>query len=346
MPRTRLTGRRVRRSLLALLAATAVLLGAGLATAGPAAAAPSPNAPDEGDSKQLRAALEAAAKGHIDARNKLDNSKRRQAQLAVQLKDTEARLVGLTAQAGEVAVQSYRQGRLTAVSMLLASSGPDDFLHRAAELDMMAQRDSQRLGALAAAKAQLAESKLALDAEVREQARQVAVLARKKKDAEVALAKVSSGAGSGFNGGSSSAKPAPRNSDGSWPSESCSVDDPTPASGCITPRTLHMLQQAKAASFTRYASCHRSGGGGEHPKGRACDFSAASGGFEDRTATGGDKSYGDRLASWAKNNANRLGIMYVIWYRQIWMPNTGWRAYSGGGSPAADHTNHVHISMY
>ncbi|MCZ7435250.1 hypothetical protein O7598_02470 [Micromonospora sp. WMMC241] len=322
------------------------MLGAGLATAGPAAAAPSPNAPDEGDSKQLRAALEAAAKGHIDARNKLDNSKRRQAQLAVQLKDTEARLVGLTAQAGEVAVQSYRQGRLTAVSMLLASSGPDDFLHRAAELDMMAQRDSQRLGALAAAKAQLAESKLALDAEVREQARQVAVLARKKKDAEVALAKVSSGAGSGFNGGSSSAKPAPRNSDGSWPSESCSVDDPTPASGCITPRTLHMLQQAKAASFTRYASCHRSGGGGEHPKGRACDFSAASGGFEDRTATGGDKSYGDRLASWAKNNANRLGIMYVIWYRQIWMPNTGWRAYSGGGSPAADHTNHVHISMY
>nr|WP_245716458.1 hypothetical protein [Micromonospora humi] len=322
------------------------MLGAGLATAGPAAAAPSPNAPDEGDSKQLRAALEAAAKGHIDAQNKLDNSKRRQAQLAVQLKDTEARLVGLTAQAGEVAVQSYRQGRLTAVSMLLASSGPDDFLHRAAELDMMAQRDSQRLGALAAAKAQLAESKLALDAEVREQARQVAVLARKKKDAEVALAKVSSGSGSGFSGGSSSAKPAPRNSDGSWPSESCSVNDPTPASGCITPRTLHMLQQAKAASFTRYASCHRSGGGGEHPKGRACDFSAASGGFEDRTATGGDKSYGDRLASWAKSNANRLGIMYVIWYRQIWMPNTGWRAYSGGGSPAADHTNHVHISMY
>ncbi|MFI7212491.1 coiled-coil domain-containing protein [Micromonospora maritima] len=346
MPRTRLTGRRVRRSLLALLAATAVLLGAGLAVAGPAAAAPSPNAPDEGDSKQLRAALEAAAKGHIDAKNRLDNSKRRQAALATQLKDIEGRLVGLTAQAGEVAVQSYRLGRLNEASMLLASSGPDDFLKRAAELDMMAQRDSKRLGDLARAKAEAAESKLAIDAEVREQQKQLAVLARKKKDAEVALAKVSSGAGSGFSGGSSSARPAPRNSDGSWPSESCSVDDPTPASGCITPRTLHMLQQAKAAGYKRYASCHRSGGGGEHPKGRACDFAAATDGFEDRTATGGDKAYGDSLASWAKNNASRLGIMYVIWYRQIWMPNTGWRAYSGGGSPAADHTNHVHISMY
>ncbi|WP_089155318.1 coiled-coil domain-containing protein [Micromonospora sp. NBS 11-29] len=346
MPRTRLTGRRVRRSLLALLTATAVLLGAGLAAAGPAAAAPSPNADDEGGSKQLRAALEAAAKGHIDAKNKLDNSKRRQAALAAQLKDIEVRLVGLTAEAGEVAVQSYQQGRLTPASMLLASSGPDDFLHRAVELDMLAQRNSKRLGDLAAAKAEAAESKLAIDAEVREQQKQVTVLARKKKDAEVALAKVSSGAGAGFGGSSSSAKPAPRNSDGSWPSESCSVSDPTPADGCITPRTLHMLQQAKAAGYKRYASCHRSGGGGEHPKGRACDFAAATDGFEDRTATGGDKSYGDSLANWAKNNANRLGIMYVIWYRQIWMPNTGWRAYSGGGSPAADHTNHVHISMY
>ncbi|MBQ1044787.1 MULTISPECIES: coiled-coil domain-containing protein [unclassified Micromonospora] len=345
MPRTSPTGRRARRSLLAAFAALAVLLGSGVA-AGPAAAVPSPNAPNEGGSKQLRAALEAAAKGHIEAQNKLENSKRRQKALDTQLKDIEVRLVGLTAQAGEVAAQSYRMGRLTATSMLLASADPNDFLKRAAELDVMAQRDSKRLRELADAKAEAAEAKLAIDAEVREQAKQVAVQARKKKDAEVALAKVSSGAGSGFNGTSSSAKPAPRNSDGSWPSESCSVDDPTPASGCITPRTLHMLQQAKAAGYKRYASCHRSGGGGEHPKGRACDFSAASGGFEDKTATGGDKAYGDSLAAWAKNNANRLGIMYVIWYRQIWMPNTGWRAYSGGGSPAADHTNHVHISMY
>lgn len=265
MPRTSPTGRRVRRSLLAAFAAVAVLLGSGVA-AGPAAAVPSPNAPNEGGSKQLRAALEAAAKGHIEAQNKLENSKRRQKALAAQLTDIEGRLVGLSAQAGEVAAQSYRMGRLTATSMLLASADPNDFLKRAAELDVMAQRDSKRLRELADAKAQAAEAKLAIDAEVREQAKQVAVQARKKKDAEVALAKVSSGAGSGFNGTSSSAKPAPRNSDGSWPSESCSVDDPTPASGCITPRTLHMLQQAKSAGYKRYASCHRSGGGGEHPR--------------------------------------------------------------------------------
>jgi hypothetical protein len=332
--------------LCALLAATALLLGAGLAPAAPAFAAPSPSAPDEGDNKQLRAALDAAARGHIEAKARLDNSKRRQVALTAQLTELQGRLVGLTAQVGEVAAQSYRLGRLTPVSMLLKTADPESFLQRAADLDVMAQRDSKRLRDLTEAKAEAARAKAAIDIEIREQQKQLNVLAKKKRDAEVALAKVSSGSSSGFSGGSASARPAPRNSDGSWPAESCSVNDPTPADGCITPRTLHMLQQAQAAGYKRYVSCHRSGGDGEHPKGRACDFAAATNGFEDVSATGGDKAYGDSLANWAKNNASRLGIMYVIWYRQIWMPNTGWRSYSGGGSPAADHTNHVHISMY
>jgi hypothetical protein len=38
-------------------------------------------------------------------------------------------------------------------------------------------------------------------------------------------------------------------------------------------------------------------------------------------------------------------VMYVIWYRQIWLPNTGWRKYSATGDPAAVHTNHVHLSV-
>ncbi|WP_218105357.1 coiled-coil domain-containing protein [Micromonospora rhizosphaerae] len=321
------------------------MLGAGLAPASVAAAAPNPSAPNEGGTKQLRQALAAAAKGHIEAKARLDNSKRRQVALNGQLKQIELRLVGLNSQVGEVAAQSYRMGRLTPVSMLLKSADPGSFLQRAAELDLMAQRDGKRLRELADAKAEAARAKAAIDGEVREQQKQLAVLAKKKRDAERALAAVSSGSGSGFGGLSATAKPAPRNPDGSWPSESCSVNDPT-TSGCITPRTLHMLEQAKAAGYKRYVSCYRSGGDGEHPKGRACDFSAASGGFENVSATGGDKAYGDSLANWAKNNASRLGIMYVIWYRQIWMPNTGWRSYSGGGSPAADHTNHVHISMY
>ena len=332
------SGRRGRRPLIAVLAAVAMLFGTG--------AVPAYAEPNEGGSKKLRDTLEATAKAHIEAQAKLTNSKRRQKELNSQLAAVEVRLVDLTEQVGEVAAQSYRMGRLTAAAMLLDSTSPEAFLERAASLDTMAQRDGKKVRELTEVREEARAAKIAIDGEIREQQKQVLVMAKRKREAEAALAAVSSGSSGGFSGGSStSARPAPRNPDGSWPSESCSVNDPT-TSGCITPRTLNALQQTQAAGYKRYVSCYRSGGSGEHPKGRACDFSAAAGGFEDETATGGDKAYGDALAAWHVRNASRLGVLYVIWYRQIWHPGTGWRSYGGSGSPAADHTNHVHLSMY
>lgn len=338
MPRTMVCRGRARGPLIALLAAVALLLGTG--------GVPAYAEPNEGGTKKLRDALEATARAHIEAKQKLNTSKQRQKQLTTALATAQIRVDNLARQVGEVADRSYRVGRLTPTSMLLNSASPEVFLERAANLDLMAQRDGKRLRELTEAREQAQQAKLAIDAEVRQQQKQLAVMAKKKKEAEAALAEVSSGGSGGFSGGSStSAKPAPRNSDGSWPSESCSVDDPT-TSGCITPRTLNALQQTKAAGYKRYVSCFRSGGDGEHPKGRACDFSAAASGFKDENATGGDKAYGDSLAAWHVRNADRLGVLYVIWYRQIWHPGTGWRSYSGSGSPAASHTNHVHLSMY
>ncbi|MFD0822828.1 coiled-coil domain-containing protein [Micromonospora zhanjiangensis] len=331
-----------------LTAVTALTAGtaAAVADVAVAVAAPNPNPGDEGGTKKLRDALEAAARGHIDAQAKLDASTKRQTELTGRLRDVEARLVDLTAQVGAVAARSYRLGRLTPYSMMLNSASPDELLQRSAALELISQLDSQKLRDLTDSRAQATEAKAAIDAEVVQQRKQVAVMAQKKKDAERALAAVGGATSAGFvNANSPLAKPAPRNSDGSWPSESCNVDDPTTGS-CITPRTLHAMQQAQAAGFKRYVSCHRSGGGGEHPKGRACDFSAAAGGFENVSATGGDRTYGNNLAAYFIKNAGRLGVLYVIWYRQIWMPGTGWRSYDGAGSPAADHTNHVHLSMY
>ncbi|MEJ3746013.1 hypothetical protein WEI85_44890 [Actinomycetes bacterium KLBMP 9797] len=318
-----------------LVAAVAVILG------GPAFAAP--NTDDEGGTKTLRAALEAAAKGHADAKAKLANSQKRQLELRVQLKQVQTRLAEVRVEVGVLAAQSYRTGRLTPLAALLNSASPEDFLARAGALEQLAQRDGVQMRKLTEMQAAATRTQAAIDNEVREQQKQVAILARKKQDAERALGN-SSPTGGFVSANSVAAKPAPRNSDGSWPRESCTVDDPT-TSGCITPRTLHAMNQAKAANFRRYVSCYRSGGGGEHPKGRACDFAAAPNGFENVNATGDDKQYGDRLAAFYVKNAERLGVMYVIWYRQIWQPSIGWRSYSGSGGPAATHTNHVHLSM-
>jgi hypothetical protein len=122
------------------------------------------------------------------------------------------------------------------------------------------------------------------------------------------------------------------------------VNDPT-TNGCITPRMLHAMQQAQAAGFTHYVSCYRPSGSGEHPKGRACDFAADKNGFGG-VATGASKDYGTRLANYFINNSDGLGVLYVIWFRRIWLPSSGWKAYSGGnGDPSSDHTNHVHLSV-
>nr|WP_088991481.1 hypothetical protein [Micromonospora chokoriensis] len=335
--------------------ALGVALPAGTASAAPPTGqrAAAPDSDEEGGTPALRAQLEAASKGYLDAKRALDTSVQRQQQLTTQLKTIEVELDQRNGKVGEIAGVAYRTGRLSTISALLNSNTPEGFMDRAASLDAVAANEDRVLRDLLTTKDQANRTRAALDGEINEQRKQVAVMAKRKEQAERALTvattpKPRTTADTDSNRGTSTsnAKAAPRNSDGSWPKESCSVDDPTPASGCITPRTLHALNQAKAAGFTRYVSCHRNGGSGEHPKGRACDFAAQKGGFGG-DATGGDKTYGNNLAAYFIRNADRLAVLYVIWYRQIWLPSSGWKAYSGaGGDPSSDHTNHVHLSVY
>ncbi len=332
-------------TLLRRLTAAVALLATALTVmlAAPASAAPGD---PEGGTKTLREALESAAKGHVEATQKLKDSKKRQKELQSTLLQAQVETKQMEVQVAAVAARSYRYGRFSTMSMLLGASSPDVFLERAQRLDMMAQIDGKALTRYREAVDRHTRATQAIAREIKEQQKQVTVLAKKKKEAELALASVGGGAVAGgfVSANSPLAKPAPRNSDGSWPRESCTVNDPT-TSGCITPRLLNAYQQSRAAGFTRYTSCFSQRSSGEHPKGRACDHAAAPGGFENVNASGGDKAYGDRLAAFFVKNANRLGVMYVIWYRQIWMPGTGWRSYSGSGGPNATHTNHVHLSV-
>ncbi len=333
------------------VALLAVLLGAAVGLAG---VLPQANAEPtgtsgtdaEGGTPALRKELEAAAKGYLDAKAKLDRSKQRQRELTGQLQQVEAQFAILQVTVGEVARAAYQNGPLGPLAALLDSGSPVGLVERAATLEAVASVNDKQIRQLVDARARIAQAKAAIEVEIKQQDGQLRVMAKRKQQAEAALKAVGGGAVSGPTGsGSATARPAPRNSDGSWPSESCSVNDPT-TSGCITTRTLNALQQAKAAGFTRYVSCYRSGGSGEHPKGRACDFSAQAGGFGG-VATGGDRTYGNNLAAYFVRNADRLGVMYVIWFKQIWMASTGWRAYqSGNGDPSSDHTNHVHLSVY
>jgi hypothetical protein len=320
-----------------------VLLVTAGAVALPSVAHADPNAPDGGYSS-LQSQLAQASQGYNDAKGRLDVAQQRQTDLTEQAKQTEARLADLTVEANAVAAAAYKGGRLTAVVALFDSGSPDDLLERATTLQIQLSHDDRTLRELTETRARYAEQLAAIDTEVRTQQIQLAAMDKKKKDIEKLLAGAGSTPTSGPTGGGGSATPAPRNSDGSWPKESCSVRDPT-TSGCLTPRTLHALQEARRAGFTRYTACWRRQSWGEHPLGRACDFSATVSGFVDAAASGGDRAYGDRLAAWFIANANRLAVLYVIWYARIWLPASGWRSYHGDGTPAGNHLNHVHLSV-
>jgi peptidoglycan DL-endopeptidase CwlO len=322
-----------------LVALCAALLNVFVAV--PAQAAPGDD--DEGASGALRAQLDAANRSFLDAQAALDISRQNQAGLANQLADIERRLGELSQSANDIAVVAYRSTPLRTASTLLDSASPDTFIDRVTAINTLAARNDKQLREHNRLRKEVTDSKRALDAEVAKQEQHLAAMAQAKAAAEKAVGPKTTDKSSGSAPAAASA--APRRANGSLAPERCSADDPT-TSGCLTPRTLHALQQARAAGFTRFTSCFRSGGGGEHPKGRACDFAAQASGFGP-AATGGDKVYGDNLNVYFQSNAGQLGVMYVIWYRKIWQVATGdTRAYSGCCDPAAQHTNHVHLSMY
>ena len=76
---------------------------------------------------------------------------------------------------------------------------------------------------------------------------------------------------------------------------------------------------------------HRAGRSGDHPSGLALDFMTRG-------------ANGDRLAAYARANAARYRVSYVIWDRRIWnvaRASEGWRRYNGPNP----HTDHVHVSF-
>ncbi|HEY0697147.1 MAG TPA: hypothetical protein VGD43_04985 [Micromonospora sp.] len=326
---------------LAVLTVLTVLVGPLPATAAPSA--PTPSGHEDGDEPPLLGdVLESANRSYVEAKAKLEKSRKRQLQLALEVERAQSALDALSPQVSSIAVQAYKTGRVGAMATLLESDSQDAFVARARMLDELNMVNAGKIAEFRAAADRAVQAKEALDAEVREQAKQAKIMATRKREAEKALALVG---GEGLTKGdvvatSPVARVGPgRNPDGTWRPLSCTEDDPT-TSGCVTPRTLHAYKEVKRAGFNRFVGCYRSGGPYEHPKGRACDWSLISRGFV--SAQNRDqKMYGNNLTAFLVRNADRLGIYYVIWYRQIWFPATGWKSYSG----ASDHTDHVHRSM-
>ncbi|MEU4238796.1 hypothetical protein [Actinoplanes sp. NPDC026619] len=296
---------------------------------------------DDNADQTLDDVLESSNRKYVQAKAAVAKSTTAQKQLTVKVTLAEAKRNVLIPEVNAIAAQQYRTGHLGTVSFLLGSNGSDDFLAKAVSLEEINTLHDKKLHELNEAIDEVNTTKAALDAEVKAEQTNLTAMAKQKQTADKALSLIG-GAGltAGFVDATSKvAAPAPRNSDGGFSPEKCTVNDPT-TSGCITARTLHLYQEVKKAGFNNFVGCHRDGGPFEHPKGRACDWSLQKSGFsESHNAT--MKKYGNDLMAFLVRNADRLGIYYVIWYAQIWFPATGWHAYHG----VSNHKDHVHVSL-
>jgi hypothetical protein len=306
------------------------------------------DAPDEkggdelSDNATLNQVLESTNRKYVQAKAEVAQSTTQQRTLATQIKDAEAKRDALAPEVQAIAAEQYETGRLSASRFLLGSDSSDDFLHKAVSLEEINSLHDRKLHDLNAAIDDVNAKKAALDAEVKSQQINLLAMKKQKESADKALELVG---GESLTQGfvvakSPVAAPAPRNAQGGFSPEGCTINDPT-TDGCITPRMLHLYQEVKKAGFNRFVGCHRNGGPYEHPKGRACDWSLQKSGFSD--AHNADmKNYGNNLMAFLVRNADRLGIYYVIWYAQIWFPATdNWHAYHGDST----HKDHVHVSV-
>ena len=135
----------------------------------------------------------------------------------------------------------------------------------------------------------------------------------------------------------------------STPTVGTPIGDPVkpPVVGCKTPYNLGAVRPVTAAGVAAlgpmfdfdlvYGFRPTDAISDDHPSGLAADFMIDEG-----------RQQGDYLAAYAKDNAARYNIQYIIWQQRIWnvdRANEGWRLMPDRGSPTANHTDHVHITF-
>lgn len=104
--------------------------------------------------------------------------------------------------------------------------------------------------------------------------------------------------------------------------------------------------QCTAKAFPKVKTIHgvgeRAGGPDDHAEGLAVDFM-----IDDYRSKEG-RALGWRIAEWNRQNADKLGVQYVIFDQKIWnkdRDDEGWRPMEDRGSDTENHLDHPHVSF-
>lgn len=117
----------------------------------------------------------------------------------------------------------------------------------------------------------------------------------------------------------------------------------SPAEKGLQPSAKKGLQCA-AKAFPQVKTMYGVGarpGPSDHGSGMAVDF------MIDTYRSKSGRALGWRIAEWHRQNADKLGVQYVIWDQKIWnvdRASEGWRPMEDRGSDTENHLDHNHIS--
>ncbi|MEV7007026.1 hypothetical protein [Streptosporangium sp. NPDC051022] len=236
-----------------------------------------------------------------------------------------------------LATQRYRTGGVGTLPALMGGGDPAAMLNHLALTQQIVSEQDARLQGFAGVRDTYRDARAAAEKRTAELRASLEELGVQKKRTQKLIAEIKDRIDRIYP------TPGLRRADGTWVPQLPSGPDN------ITPRT-RLVRQLIAQRFGPHfgIGCYRVdggiAGGGEHPLGRACDFMLSQGGA---LPTAAETARGEEIAAWTIKNAQRLGVMYIIFRQRIWHVRTGsWRSMSNRGGVTANHYDHVHISMY
>ncbi|WP_067963956.1 coiled-coil domain-containing protein [Nocardiopsis trehalosi] len=316
------TPRRARAALLAgLAAATALLV--------PTASYADPQE-EEVDIEELNARADALEEEYdselvqyTDAKDAVEEAERR-------LTEVQDDLDAARGNVADLAAAQYKGTGLDPAVEVVMSSEPDRMLEDAAIVGQVAHNNGERVNALTELEAERQEAADEADAKLQDAEELIDDLEAERDDV---LAKIE------------------KYEEEQVPDTPGTGDVPDSAIGPgwdgATPRMAAIRDEIVSTFGAPYpVGCLRPGDPGEHGSGRACDFMMSAGGGSPSAA---NRALGQQIAEYAQANADRLGVMYIIWEQKIWdtrNPGAGWKPMEDRGSITQNHYDHVHISSY
>ncbi|MDA8371257.1 MAG: hypothetical protein M0026_15525 [Nocardiopsaceae bacterium] len=246
------------------------------------------------------------------------------------LEDVEEELEKARGNVAELAAAQYKGTGLDPTVEVVISSDPEEMLDNAATVGHLSHSNGERVSMLTDLKSDRADAAEKADAKLKDAKELIEDLEEQRDEVKEKIDKYE-------------AEEVPETSGNGTVPESAKGW----GFGGATPRMAAIRDEIIGKFGAPYpVGCLRPGDSGEHGSGRACDFMMSNNGGHPSAE---NQALGRQIADYAQANADRLGVMYIIWEQKIWSannPGAGWKPMEDRGSVTQNHYDHVHISSY